>query len=294
MDLCYAFFQGSAAQHKLVSASQALDPEVGPGPQHGPLPASAGMLFFQGNGIPHANVHDSLPPESDGIQHFADGAGDHKVCLGIPGGGGLVDQDQLIAPVVVDQAGGGIDHQRGAAHDQHVSLGDVADGLIQDIHVQAFLVQDHVGLDAAAAAAHGDAFGVHDIFRVIELAAALAVVAEGAAVELQDVFAAGRLVEAVDVLGDDGFQLSFLFPLGQLFVGLVGLDAGHQELVPVVFEELFGHTRVAGMAEHEFRREFIFLTVEAVLASEIRYAAFGGNAGAAEKDDVAAACYDLS
>ena len=60
--------------------------------------------------------------------------------------------------------------------------------------------------------------------------------------------AAGGLVEAVDVLGDDGRQLALLLPLGKLFVGGVGLGVGGEELGPVETEKFCGVAFVEGMA----------------------------------------------
>ena len=92
--------------------------------------------------------------------------------------------------------------------------------------LRALLVEHHIRLDGAAAAAPGDAFGVEDIVQIIEFSALFAVIAVDAAVELQDVLAASGLMEAVDVLGDDGCKLPLLLPLGQLAVGGVGLGVG--------------------------------------------------------------------
>ena len=44
-------------------------------------------------------------------KNFPDGVADDKVGNQVPGNGRLVDEDQLVAPVVVDQARGGIDVQ---------------------------------------------------------------------------------------------------------------------------------------------------------------------------------------
>ena len=69
-----------------------------------------------------------------------------------------------------------------------------------------------------------------------------------AAVELQYPAAPGGLMETVDVLGDDGFQLSGFFPFRQLVVGGVGLHAGDQQFGPVEAEKFFGVAFVEGMA----------------------------------------------
>ena len=60
-----------------------------------------------------------------------------------------------------------------------------------------------------------------------------AVVAQGGAVELVDGLAAGGLVEAVDVLGNDSFEAPLLLPLGQFPVGRIGLRIQNQHLIAV-------------------------------------------------------------
>ena len=76
----------------------------------------------------------------------------------------------------------------------------------------------------------------------------LAVVAVDAAVELQHVFAAGGLVEPVDILGHHGLQFSGGLPFRQLVVGGVGLGLRGQHLGPIEAEEFFGVAFVEGMA----------------------------------------------
>ena len=66
--------------------------------------------------------------------------------------------------------------------------------------------------------------------------------------ELQHVFAAGGLMEAVDILGDDALQLSGPLPLRQLVMGGVGPGVRCQELGPVEPEKFLGLAFVEGMA----------------------------------------------
>ena len=61
-----------------------------------------------------------------------------------------------------------------------------------------------------------------------------------APVQLIDPFASGRLVEAVDVLGDDGGQMPRLFQQRQRPVGRAGLRVRVDHLVPVKPVKLFG------------------------------------------------------
>ena len=66
--------------------------------------------------------------------------------------------------------------------------------------------------------------------------------------ELVHRLGACRLMEAVDVLGDDGFQPALRLPLRQLFMGGVGLGVRGQQLGPVEAEKFFGVAFVKCMA----------------------------------------------
>ena len=103
--------------------------------------------------------------------------------------------------------------------------------------------------------------------------------------EFIDLFAAGCLMQAVNVLGDNSQELAFLFPLGELQVRLVGLGVERQHLIPVETEESFWLLHKEGMGQDGFRRVIILLIIESVYAAEIRDTAFRGNAGTAEEDD---------
>ena len=139
-------------------------------------------------------------------EDVADGIVEDQVCRAVHIGRRLIDEDQFFAAVVADQAGGGVDDEARAADDQHVGLADVVQGLFDDVVVEAFFVEDDVRLyRAAAGVALGNAGGIFHILGVEEFMAVHAEVAVDTAVEFEDVLAAGFLVEAVDILGDDGF-----------------------------------------------------------------------------------------
>ena len=200
---------------------------------------------------------------------------------------GFVDQDQFMAAVVTDQTGCWVDDEARAADDEHVGVADVVQGLFDDVVVQAFFIEDDVRLDdAAAGVALGDACGILHVFGVEEFVAVHAEVAMNAAVQFQDVLAARFLVQAVDVLGDDGFQFARFFQFGQFDMGHVGLGVEGQHLVAVEAVKFFRVVHEEGMAEDRFGRVFIVLVVQAVGAAEIGDAAFRRDAGAAEEDDV--------
>ena len=192
-----------------------------------------------------------------------------------------------MAAVVADQAGCRVDDEARAADDEHVGVAYVVQGLFDDVVVQAFFVEDDVGLDdAAAGVTLGDARGILHVFGVEEFVAVHAEVAMNAAVQFQDVLAARFLVQAVDVLGDDGFQFARFFQFGQFDVGHVRLSVEGQHLVAVEAVEFFRVIHKERMAEDRFGRVFIVLVVQTVSAAEIGDAAFRRDAGASEEDDV--------
>ena len=111
--------------------------------------------------------------------------------------------------------------------------------------------------------------------------------------ELQHLPAAGLLVQAIDVLGDDGLELALPLPLGQLFVGGVGLGVQGQHLGPVEVVKFLHVALVKAVTEHGLRRVFEFLMVQAVHAAEVLDAGFRADPGPAEEDDVVALVHQL-
>lgn len=167
-----------------------------------------------------------------------------------------------MAAVVADQAGCRIDDEGRAADDEHVGMADIVQGLFDDVVVQSFFVQDDIGLDGAAAGvALRYALAVEHVFGIEEFMAALAEIAVHAAVQFEDVFAAGLLMEAVDILRDDSFQLAGLFQFGQFPMGGVGLRIQAEHLVAVKPVKLFRLADVKRMAQDRFRRVLIFLII---------------------------------
>ena len=160
----------------------------------------------------------------DLVQNLSDGAGEDQVCVFVVGGGGLVDEYQAVALVVVHQPGGGVDHQGGAPDDEHVRLLDVAQRPLEHPGAEALLVEDHVGLDDTAAAAPGHSLTVRNGGDGIVPSAGHAAVAQHAAMELPHPLTSGGLVQAVNVLGHDAAKLPRRLQLGQLLVGSVGLS----------------------------------------------------------------------
>ena len=109
-------------------------------------------------------------------------------------------------------------------------------------------------------------------------------------VDLLNIFAAGLLMKAVYILGDDAFQPAGFLHFCQLQVGGVRFCAPCVQILSEVIEEDFGLISEALVAEQVLglvaSEGFDPLFVEAVFASEIRDAAFRGDACAAEEHDV--------
>ena len=109
------------------------------------------------------------------------------------------------------------------------------------------------------------------------------------AVELQDPLASGRLMQAVDILGDDGGEPARLFQPGQGEMRRIGPGGKRQHLLPVKGKKLLRVLPEKGVAQDGLRRPAPGLAVKAVLAAEIGNARFRAHPRAAEKDDAAGA-----
>ena len=116
-------------------------------------------------------------------------------------------------------------------------------------------------------------------------------VAVHAAVQLQHVFAARRLVQAVNVLRDDGFQLTGLLQPRKGKVRRVRLRLRVQHFVAVKAEELLRPAFEKIVGQNFLRRPAVFLVIQPVRAAEIRDAGLRGHTGSAEKDDIVT-CFD--
>ena len=110
-----------------------------------------------------------------------------------------------------------------------------------------------------------------------------AVIAVDGAVKFIHLFAARRLMEAVDILRDDRLQLARLLKTGEADVRGVGLGVEVQHSVAVKFEKFLGAVHEKGVRNYALGRIFIFLIIQAVLRAEVGYSAFGGDARAAEE-----------
>ena len=89
------------------------------------------------------------------------------------------------------------------------------------------------------------------------------------------------------------FIACFLFQLGQLFVGRVGLGLRPEHLIPVKPVKFLRVLFEKAAADDLLRGIVVFHMIESVGAAKIGDAAFGGDAGAAKKDDIAAFVHKL-
>ena len=111
--------------------------------------------------------------------------------------------------------------------------------------------------------------------------------------QLIDRFGPRRLVQAVDVLGDDRFQPALAFELGQPQVGRIGPCPFHDELIAVKTVKFLWILFPEGVAQDGFGRIIVFLMIQPVHAPEVRDAALRGDARTAEEDDAVALLDDL-
>ena len=126
------------------------------------------------------------------------------------------------------------------------------------------------------------------------MAAGHAVVAHNGAVEFVHFFTASELVQAVDVLRDDGTELAFALQLSEFEMHSAWAVVWCDHFCAIEVEEFFGVGIKKAAAEHGLRVVLeALLMIEPILAAKIRDAAFGGDAGAAEEDDCVGIVDDL-
>ena len=106
--------------------------------------------------------------------------------------------------------------------------------------------------------------------------------------QLIDGAAARLLMQAIDVLGDDRLQLSRLLQSGQRDVRRIRRRIRIKHFIAVEAVEFLRILQEKRMTDDGFRRNLVFLMLEAVRTPEIRNAAFGGYSGSPEKYNTAA------
>ena len=199
-----------------------------------------------------------------------------------------VDEDQPVAAVVSDQPRRRIHRQAGAGHDEQIRIRNGRNGAIHGVTIQRLLIKHHIRLDDAAAGAPGHAGCILDKFRAVEFSAAGAVIAQHGAMKLINAFAAGFLMQAVNVLGHHSGEPALFFPPGENFVGDVWLKAKGQHLLPIESEEILRIPLIEAVADDPLRGILKPLIVQPVHAAEVRDAAFRRYPRTAEKDDAVA------
>ena len=101
--------------------------------------------------------------------------------------------------------------------------------------------------------------------------------------QLEHYAAAGCLVEPVDILRDDGSELSRFFHLGKLQMSLVWLCIGVYHPLEIEFPEYLRPFGEESVGEHCFGRIIESHAEQSAFTAEIGYPAFGGHPGSAEE-----------
>ena len=201
-----------------------------------------------------------------------------------------VDEGKTAAAVIAEQACGRIDGETRSADEQHIGMPDGGNGPGQRFLVERLLIEHDVGLHDAAAGAAGDALRIADKLGGIKFAALHAVIAQNAAVQLIDALAPGLLVQTVDVLRDDGGQMSLLLQSGEHAVRDVRLKAEREHFFAVEPVKILRIIQKEAVADDRLGRIVEFLVVQAVHTAEIGNAAFRADACAAEKHHALTLC----
>ena len=92
--------------------------------------------------------------------------------------------------------------------------------------------------------------------------------------KLINAFASSSIVQTVNVLSNDSGKLAFSFKLCQSIVSGIRLCVEAEHFFTVKFIEIRKMIAIESSAQYCFRREFIFLIIKTVNASEIGDTAF--------------------
>ena len=138
----------------------------------------------------------------------------------------------------------------------------------------------------ARAAAIADGFGDYIVPILENPVGIIAADFQQLAMHMQQLAAAGALVEVVDVLGDEQeFALVFALEAGQRPMGGIGLDARHLQMLSALVVKLVNQMRVAGESLGRGNILDAMFLPQAVGGAEGADARLGGNAGAGQHDD---------
>ena len=129
----------------------------------------------------------------------------------------LIDDDESITAEIGDEACRRINDEARTADDEHISLGDLIDRLIDIIRIERFLIEHDVRLDHAAATGtvrYGRCQREEGLC-IICRKAFLSGIRKDGAVDFDDIPAPRALMKTIDVLRDDGREPALLLELCQ-------------------------------------------------------------------------------
>lgn len=153
-----------------------------------------------------------------------------KVCPVVIRRAAEVYERKLISPVIVYKSCRRINIQARTADYEHLRFRYYSDSLSDDVLIQRLFIQHNIRADnSAAGAVRHTGTVIHFIGR-IRLSAHRAIAAQYAAVKLQHLFAACRLMQPIYILSDDRAQLSLLLKLRKLEMRGIGLYVIDNEL----------------------------------------------------------------
>ena len=160
---------------------------------------------------------------------------------------------------------------------------------VKCIFIQAFFIQHYVRPhNAAAGVAACNAFLCRNIIQFKRLPAFQAVIFVKRPMQFQNVSAPSPLVQVVNILCDNSFQLAILLQLCQRPVAVVRLRVRIKQCFFVIFEKYFRAAYKKAVAEYHLRPYAIFVNrlKNAVFTAEIRNTALRRYARAAKKHNV--------
>ena len=139
----------------------------------------------------------------------------------------FIDEHEPIAGVFVEERGGGVHRQRRSGDNQQIRAANRVERAADGQVIQSLFIELDVGFDPPAAlGASGHVAERQQLLHRIPCAALLAGIAMDASVQLINVLASRHLVQAVDVLRDNGEQFALFFPLRQIRWTILGFAFG--------------------------------------------------------------------
>ena len=134
-------------------------------------------------------------------------------------------------------------------------------GTVPHVRIEPFLIQHDIRSDNSAAAASREIGAVIHKISVVRFTAAGTIGSLNTPVELKHVFAAGRLMETVNVLCDHRLEFPFRLQLGKPYMGTVRLDAVDDQLFAMETVVFLRPTFKKTVAQNRFGRILPLLVV---------------------------------